>query len=181
MKRASRSNSGDRIKTVGSVASATLLVLSGCRSVAERELALALSARGLPGVGVGVEVSQCLVEHGGKRLDFELGLERQVLGAEGPAGDDWTRIWAGLRGSSPSGTGFQADAGVTWLRSEGETSALSDPGDYGGGYLGAGWLFALTPALDMGPDLSFLYVDAEGNRSGSGAVFELAWRFVWHL
>jgi hypothetical protein len=129
-----------------------------------------------------VELSQCLVEGDGRRLDLELGLERQELSDAGPTGDDdWTRIWVGLRGSAPSGTGLQAHGGVTWLRSEGETSALDDPGDYGGAYLGVGWLLALTPALDTGPDLSFLYVDSEGDRSGSGGLFELAWRIVWRL
>ena len=168
-------------KSRASQAAAALLALAACRSVTEREIALALSAQGLPGFGAGAELSQCMVEGDERRIDLELGVERQELGDEGPAGDDWTRIWAGLRGSAPSGLGFQADAGVTWLRSEGETNELSDPGDYGGLYLGAGWLFALTPALDMGPDLTFLYVDSEGDRSGSGAVFELAWRWVWHL
>jgi hypothetical protein len=173
---APRSNS-----RTGCAAVAALLTL-GCRSVTEREVALALSARGLPGAGAGVELSQCMFEGEDGRIDLELGIERQELPDEGPAGDDWTRVWAGLRGAaSADGSGFQADAGVTWLRCEGETSELSDPGDYGGGYLGLGWLFTLTPALDTGPDLSFLYVDAEGDRSGSGGVFEVAWRFVWNL
>jgi len=147
----------------------------------EREIALALSARGSPGAGAGAELSQLMLERDGRRIDLELGVERQKLPDEGPSSDDWTRIWGGLRASAATGLGPMAHAGVTWLRSEAEAGTLSDPGDYGGLYLGAGWLFALAPALDMGPDLSFLYVDSEGNRSGSGAVFELAWRFVWHL
>jgi len=185
VKRPRRSNSGGRIterRCSASAAALTLLALAGCRSATEREIGIALSARGLPGAGAGVELSQCMFEGEDRRVDLELGIERQELPDEGPAGDDWTRVWAGLRGSaSADGTGFQADLGVTWLRSEGETSELEDPGDYGGGYLGLGWLFALTPALDMGPDLSWLYVDAEGDRGGSGSVFELAWRFVWRL
>lgn len=184
MKRAPRSNPEDRIESESSASCASiavLLALSACRSATEREIALALSARGLPGAGVGAELSQRLLAADGHRLDFELGVERQELSDEGPGGDDWTRIWAGLRGAPPAGTGLQVHGGLTWLRSEGETSELSDPGDYGGAYLGLGWLLALGPALDTGPDLSFLYVDSEGDRSGSGAVFELAWRLVWRL
>ena len=76
---------------------------------------------------------------------------------------------------------LQGHAGVTWLRSEGHTSFLSDPGDYGGVYAGLGWLFVLAPALAMGPDIDFLYLDSEGDRSGSGGVVELAWRWIWYL
>lgn len=162
----------------------TLLVLSapGCRSLTERELALALSAQGLPGAGAGVTVSQLVLERGQRRIDFELGLERQELSDEGPQGDDWTRIWSGLRcAAGEPGSGFEGHAGVTWLRSEGQAGGLDDPGDYGGIYLGAGWVFALAPALGTGPDLTFLYVDSEGDRSGSGAVVELAWRWIWWL
>ena len=186
MKQAPRSNLRGRKadERPGAALAATVLGLcaGACRSVTENELALALSARGLPGAGVGVELAQGILDPGGRRLDFELGLERQELGDEGPDGDDWTRIWAGLAAASAaSGARFRAHAGVTWLRSEGEPAVLDEPGDYGGLYLGAGGLFPLAPALATGPDLSLLYVDAEGDRGGSGAVLELAWRWVWQL
>ncbi len=154
----------------------------GCRSVAEREFALALSAQALPGAGAGIALTQAVLERGERRIDFELGLERQELADESSAGDDWTRIWAGLScAGARTSAGLQGHAGVTWLRSEGQPSVLPDPGDYGGIYLGAGWMFALAPALSMGPDVTLLWVDAEGDRSGSAAVAELAWRWVWQL
>lgn len=185
MNPALRSNlRGRKGVTRGGLAWATGLLalhVCGCRSVAQDEFALALSAQALPGAGAGVALSQRMLEDDRRCLDFELGLERQRLADEGPTGDDWTRIWAGLRARSPSCTGLQGQGGVTWLRSEGRPSVLPDPGDYGGIYLGAGWVFALTPALGMGPDLTFLWVDAEGDRSGSCGVLELAWRWVWQL
>ncbi len=165
------------------IALALLALLPGCRSpLGGRELDLAVSGQALPGLGAGVAVAQKLVERGPRRFDFELGLEHQRLADEGPDGDDWTRIFAGLRcAAKDPGAQLHGRLGVTWLRSEGETSALPDPGDYGGAYLGAGWSWDLTPALSTGPDLTFLWVDSEGNRSGSGGVTELAWRWTWHL
>ena len=186
MNRALRSNLRARKGGIrGRVAGPTaLLALSacGCRSITERELALAFSAQALPGAGAGIALSQLMLERGERRIDFELGLERQKLADEGRAGDDWTRIWAGRScTSAPTGAGLAGRAGVTWLRSEGEPSVLPDPGDYGGIYVGAGWAFALAPALTTGPDLNFLWVDSEGDRAGSGGVFELAWRWTWQL
>jgi hypothetical protein len=166
----------------GNAAVLVALFACACRSVTERELALSVAAQALPGAGASAALSQVLVEHGERRLAFELGLERQELDEEGPRGDDWTRVWAGLR-SDPGGErgGFDGHAGVTWLRSEGPPTGLSEPGDYGGAYLGAGWVFPVAPALATGPDVTLLYVDAEGDRSGSGAVLELAWRLIWWL
>src|SRR5262245_34637076 len=165
----------------GAALSAVLALGAGaCRSVTGNELAVALSARALPGAGAGIALAQGLPAPGGSRLDFELGLERQELADEGPDGDDWTRVWAGLgAGSAASGARLQAHAGVTWLRSAGDPEVLDAPGDYGGVYLGADWLFPLASAFATGPEVSLLYVDAEGDRSGSGAVLELAWRWVW--
>lgn len=158
------------------------LLAAACHSVAEREFALALSAQALPAAGAGVALSQLVLERDERRIDFELGLERQELADEGPAGDDWTRIWAGLScASAPTGAGLEAHAGVTWLRSEGEPSVLPDAGDYGGIYVGAGWAFALAQALTTGPAVTFLWVDAEGDRAGSGGVLELAWRWTWQF
>ena len=186
MTRPARSNTVglcEASRTGGGFSLLVLCTLAGaCRSVTERELALSFSARGSPGAGAGVELSQRLLEHAGARYDFELGLERQNLPDEGPRGDAWTRIWAGFGcARSESLSGPTAHAGVTWLRSEAPTDELEEFGDYGGGYLDVGWLFALGPALATGPDLEALYVDAEGNRGGSGAVVEVAWRLVWWL
>src|SRR6185503_14606777 len=130
---------------------------------------LTISAQGLPGAGASAALAQRLLDHGDRRLDFELGLERQTLSDEGPDGDDWTRIWAGVRSAAKEPRAhLQGRAGVTWLRTEAETSELEAPGDYGGGYVGAGWSFELGPALATGPDLTLLFVDAEGDRGGSG-------------
>ncbi len=154
-----------------------------CRSpLGGRELDLSVSAQAFPGAGAGVSLAQRMLTRGDRRIDFELGLERQQLADEGPDGDDWSRIFAGLRcAASEPGSELQGHVGVTWLRSEGEASGLPDPGDYGGAYLGAGWSFELAPALATGPDLTLLWVDSEGDQSGSGAVAELAWRWTWHL
>lgn len=161
-----------------------VLLAAACRApLGGRELDLSLSAQTLPGAGAGVSVAQRMLTRGARRIDFELGLERQELSESGPGGDDdWTRLFAGLRcAASAPRAHLQGRAGVTWLRSEGESHALSDPGDYGGAYFGTGWSFELAPALATGPDLTLLWVDSEGDRSGSAAVVELAWRWVWHL
>jgi hypothetical protein len=165
------------------VAAALACCASGCRSpLGGRELDLAFSAQALPGAGAGLALAQRMLDHGTRRLDFELGLERQELAEAGPDGDDWTRIFAGLRSAAGEpGSQLQGRAGVTWLRSEGDATGLEAPGDYGGMYLGGGWSFEAAPALAMGPDLTLLFLDSEGDRSGSGVVAELAWRFVWHL
>ena len=166
----------------GALAPLAALALACSSPLGGRELDLSLGAQALPGAGVSAALAQRVLTHGTRRVDFELGLDRQELGDAGPEGDDWTRIWAGVRSaaSEPS-SHLQGRGGVTWLRSEGETSTLSDPGDYGGVYLGAGWSFELAPALATGPDLVVLFVDSEGDKSGSGVVAELAWRWVWHL
>lgn len=165
------------------IALALLALLPACRSpLGGRELDLSFTGQAFPGAGAGVALAQKLVEQGDRRFDFELGLERQTLSDEGPDGDDWTRIFAGLRCAAlEPGTQLQGRLGVTWLRSEGETDALPDPGDYGGGYLGTSYSWELGPALATGPDLTLLWVDSEGDISGSGLVAEFAWRWTWHL
>lgn len=156
---------------------------TGCASpLGGRELDLALSAQGLPGAGVGLALAQRMVDAGARRIDFELGVERQELPDEGPQGNDWTRVFAGLRcAAAEPGSHLQGRAGVTWLRSEAEAGGLEEGGDYGGAYAGAGWSFELGPALATGPDLTLLFLDSEGDASGSGMVAELAWRWTWHL
>jgi hypothetical protein len=162
---------------------ALALVAVACRATGpEPEFELALSAQGGPGAGGGLALAQELGRWRARRVDFELGLQRQDLEDFGPRGDAWTQAWAGLRlGPAGTGTGVHARAGITWLRSEAETSALEDPGDYGGGYLGAGYTWALSRALATGPDLTVAFVDSEGDVSGSGALLQLAWRLAWRF
>jgi len=158
-------------------------LLAGCASpLGGRELDLALSAQAFPGAGAGLALAQRMVDHGDRRIDFELGVERQELPDEGPKGDDWTRVFAGLRcAASEPRSHLQGRAGVTWLRTEAEGGGLEEAGDYGGAYAGAGWSFELAPALATGPDLTVMFLDSEGDSSGSGMVAELAWRWTWHL
>jgi hypothetical protein len=160
---------------------ALVLLLAGCAAnLGRHELDLEVSARGLPGVGVGAALAQRVLDRGSKRIDFELGLERQELADAGPSGDDWTRIWTGLRcGAAEPVDAFVWRAGATWVRSEGEAAGL-DPADFGGVYVGGGYAWELAPAFATGPELTVLYLDSEGTGS-SGAVAELAWRWVWHL
>ena len=183
-----RSNTGLPHRLLGCVTLGLAAVLApACHSpLGGEDVDLTVSAQALPGVGAGLSLSQRVLDRGAKRIDFELGFERQELADEGPSGDDWTRIWAGLR-CAPL---FAADerqhhlewrGGVTWLRSDGEPSVLRDPGDYGGAYLGAAWIWELGPSVGTGPDVTVLFVDAEGDNSGSALVGELAWRWVWHL
>jgi hypothetical protein len=164
-------------------AALTLLVSCACRSpLGGRELDLVLSAQGLPGVGAGLALAQRVLERGPRHLDFELGLERQELRRRGPRGDDWTRAWAGLRwAAGEAREHLEGRAGVTWLRSEGAHGDLEQPGDFGGAYIGAGWVWELAPALAMGPELVLLFVDAEGDDAGAGWLGQLAWRWIWHL
>jgi hypothetical protein len=153
---------------------------AACSAPADGDFRLAASLRGAPGAGAGLAFAQRLVERGERLLDLELGLERQELGASGPLGDDWTRLWTGLRSSSGARTeaGLVLGAGITWLRSEGPTGPLGDPGDYGGLAVGADWLVPLAPAVSTGPGLTLLLLDAEGSRSGSGVALQLAWSWV---
>jgi len=171
-----------RLRIARAAGAALASLAPACSSpLGGRDLDLSLAAQALPGAGASVAVAQKMVESGSRRIDFELGIERQKLSDAGPGGDDWSRLYAGLRCAAlESGAGLQGRLGVNWLRNEGQTSAL-DPGDYGGAYVGAGWSFALTPALATGPEATFIWVDSEGDASGSGALAELAWRFTWHL
>jgi hypothetical protein len=54
--------------------------------------------------------------------------------------------------------------------------ALDPPGDFGGAHLGLGWSLPLGAHGTTGPELVLLYVDAEGDRGGSGALLEFTWR-----
>lgn len=163
---------------------ALLVALAGaCRtSGGPSEVAFTLGAQGLPGAGASATLAQRMRDHGDRRIDLELGLERQELPDEGPQGDDWSRIWLGLASAAREPRShWQARAGVTWLRTEAEAGGLEDPGDYGGGYVGAGYAFQLSPSLSTGPGATLLYVDSEGDRSGSGSVVQLVWTWTWHL
>lgn len=157
------------------------LVASACASpLGGDQLALALSGRVGPEAGVGVSLAQRLLERGDRHLDFELGVERQRLSDAGPRGDDWTRAWGGLRlGPSLSDGHLDGSAGVTWIRSEGSSSSVPHPGDYGGAFLSVGWLWELSPAWLTGPELSAMVVDSEGTRAGTESLVQIAWRWVW--
>jgi len=173
------------LRRVARLAAALSLALGGgaCASpLGGRDLDLGLSAQTLPGVGAGVSLSQRVARSGPQRIDFEAGVDRQDLADAGPSGDAWTRVWAGLScAEDVRETHLVGRAGVNWLRTEGKAGRLEDPGDYGGVYAGLGLLWEVAPALSTGPDLTLMFVDAEGTRSGSGGLATLAWRWVWHL
>ncbi len=160
------------------------LVAAGCASpLGGQDLDLSVGASALPGLGGLVGLSQRIWQGEDRRVDFEMELVHQELEDPGPQGDDdWDQIRGGLllRSADP-GPSWIARGGGVWLRSQGETSVLDDAGDYGGLYLGAGLDFPVGTSLRSGPDLSLLFVDAEGSRGGSGVVVELAWRLTWRL
>jgi len=172
-------------RLVRTVFCCSLPLLCACTSpLGGEDLELALGASAQPGFGGLVGLSQRVWEGEARRVDFEMALIHQELADEGPTGkNDWDEIRAGLKLRSPSqaSTVWFASSGAVWLRARGEPEVLDAPDDYGGLYLDLGLHFALTPALATGPDLTFLAVDAEGDRSGSGTATELAWRFVWRL
>ena len=176
-----------RARLIATLLSAALALFLGCACASPlggEDLELSLGASALPGAGALAGLSQRLWEGEHRRLDFEMQYVHQELADEGPSGDnDWDELRGGLRLRSPSqaSTVWFASTGAVWLRARGEPEVLDAPDDYGGVYLDLGLAFALTPSLATGPDLSFLAVDAEGDRSGGGTLTELAWRIVWKL
>lgn len=163
------------------LASLFALLGSACASpLGGEELALSLSGRAGPAAGAGLSLAQRLVERGPRHLDFELGVERQRLDDAGPRGDDWTRAWGGLRlAPSLPEAHLDGSAGVTWIRSEGSSSAVPVPGDYGGAFLSLGWTWELSSAWLTGPEITAMVVDAEGNRAGTESLLQISWRWVW--
>lgn len=53
--------------------------------------------------------------------------------------------------------------GVTWLRATGDPNLISAPGDYFGGYAGAGYEWELNDQLSIGPEFDCILVNGEGS------------------
>lgn len=142
------------------------------------DLAVELSARALPGVGAGIGLVQRM-NQGPTRVDVEAGLELQQLSDEGPRGDDWARLWAGLR-CSPAGAETPALAcrlGLNWARADADPPFLDGVGDYGGFYLGLAFDSLQLGRWRLGPDLEVLLLDSEGSRNR----WELAAQVAFHF
>ena len=161
-----------------------LLLASACRSpLGGEDLDLSVAASAFPSAGASLGFAQRVGKVHDWRVDAEVTLVHQELSDEGPRGDNWDQVFGGLRFTGPRDARVQPAirTGITWLRVEGETSFLDDPGDYGGVYLGGGLGWSVSPSLSTGPELTLSALDSEGNHSGSGMAAELAWRLVWHL
>lgn len=142
------------------------------------DLALELSARGLPGWGAGVGLVQRMNE-GPTRVDVEAGVEFQTLPDEGPRGNDWSRIWGGLRwspaGAEPPVLAYRV--GLNWARADADPLFLEGVEDYGGFYLGLALDSLQLGRWRLGPDLEVLLVDSEGSRNR----WELAAQVAFHF
>ena len=153
--------------------------LPACRT-AGHDFELAASARQLPdaGAGFGLALEQRVGSAGGLPLAFELGFEQVPLDEDGPLGDDWRRVFAGvvLRAAD---AGPRAALGITWVRTDTAVQGLDPFGDYGGGYLALGHSFALARGVLTGPELVGAWLDSEGDRGGSGTFVEFAWRLAF--
>ena len=161
----------------------TLAFAPSCSSpFGGRDIDLGFSARAGPGVGGSIELAQRVGELAGRRVDVELVFAHDELANTSSLGNDYTQVWGGVRFAPlEPGAHFYGRFGVTWVRTEAETASLDFAGDYGGGYVGAGYLWSLSPSLATGPDVSAAFVDAEGDIGGSAALLQAAWRLVWHL
>jgi hypothetical protein len=142
------------------------------------ELALELSARALPGWGAGVGFLQRMNE-GPTRTDIEAGAELQRLPDEGPRGNDWSRVWGGLRWSraEPELPAGALRAGLTWMRADADPLFLRGAEDYGGVYLGVALDTLTVGAWSLGPDLEVFVVDSEGSTNR----YELAAQVAFHF
>jgi hypothetical protein len=136
-----------------------------------------------PGVGGTLGIAQRIQTHENIRFDFEMDIVHQELDKAGPSGEnDFDQVRAGLKASYPADSPNRGTArlGIVWLRTLGDAVGIDGEGDFGGGFLGLGYQFRLTPHLSLNPDLCFALVDAEGG-GDFGAVVEITWRFLWHL
>jgi len=151
-----------------------------CRTAAH-DFALSVLPRQLPdaGPGLGLALEQRVGSPGGRALAFELGFELVPLDEEGPLGDEWKRAWSGVVLRAEDGLGARAGLGITWVRTDAGVQGLEAFGDYGGGYLSLGYSLELARGVLTGPEVVGAWLDSEGDRAGSGAFAELAWRLAF--
>lgn len=147
------------------------------------DVEVGVGASALPGYGATVSFSQRMLQVEHARLDLEVEVAFQRLGEDPDATDgDWQQVRMGFLGrTDPAGARhWTARAGMALLRAQGDPVYLDAPGDYGGGYVGVGYLVDVGAHVSTGPDLSLFVVDGEGSNRG-GLVPQVAWRLVWRL
>ncbi|HED64539.1 MAG TPA: hypothetical protein ENJ09_03185 [Planctomycetes bacterium] len=164
-----------------------LALAAGCASpLGGRDLELGAGLSAIPGAGASVSFSQRMHSGPSGRIDAIVDLTHQrvdrAVGAHGRVGNGFDQVRAGLRWrSTPDEPETWAlRGGIAWLRAEGDPLLLSEPGDYGGGFLGIGYEWSLSPHLVCGPELTLQYFISEGN-GDAGLVPELAWHVLWKL
>ena len=161
-----------------------LLLLGACASpLGGEDIDLTVGASALPGYGVTTGIAQRMTTTENARIDLEFDWTRQKVDDDPDGTDDsWQQIQLGLLWKKdPLETRhWIARAGVAWLRAQGDPVYLDEPGDYGGVYLGLGYLWETSPHLSTGPDFTLLFVEGEGSQGG-GLIPQIAWRLVWHL
>jgi len=163
-------------------AALVLLALTACSSPPQH-FALLTDLRALPeaGPGASLAVEQRVGTTESLVVGFTLGFEFVPLDEEGPLGDDWKRAFAGLTLRGEDEAGPHAATGVNWVRTDGAVQGLESFGDYGGLYLEVGYDWRLASGLATGPLALGAWLDAEGDRTGSGGFAELAWRIAWRF
>ena len=141
-----------------------------------------------PGVGAFVSAAQLMLERERFLVHVEVGYAHSTLDpgidrVGRPVDEGWDQVYGGFRvTTSPAARAhWVARGGAAWVRAQGDPEYFDDPGDYGGAYLGVGYVRRLTEHLSTGPALTLYGVLPEGSEDDGGVVPQLAWHLAWHL
>jgi hypothetical protein len=143
---------------------ALLLCMAACRSRIPREDArrayVDLGMSALPGMGASAALGQLFSDR--KELfDFAFELTTTLQKVEDGR---FFQVQAGVKqtGSPGHDSHLVLRYGLTWFRATGNPEFISLPGDYLGGYFGAGYEWDLSPHITIGPEARVVVASREG-------------------
>jgi len=146
------------------------LVLPACRSriqpERETEIYGGAGVSGLPNVGGHVIAGQFFSKRY-EKSDFAFELRTAYQGGEDSATQDgeFFQVQAGVKQVLAPGHPryWYVRYGVVWFRANGDPAILDLPGDYLGGFAGAGYQWRIGERASIGPEATLNFVDGEGS------------------
>ncbi len=136
----------------------------GCRTRIDEasppQFHLGPSISALPGSGFGVTAGQVYSDRG----RFNYALEASAARHETTEGT-FSQASIGVKQTASPGheTHWVFHYGLTWFRSTGSNGLIDVPGDYVGGYVGAGYEWHLARRVTLGPIARLAVVNGEGS------------------